>query len=382
MTELARAAGVDESTLPRNASYYVMPPSGNAVVQTNDLTTVTPHVGGAPHSSHSGSTMNNDGTMTFSGSELLDTIAFPPAIAGVDSEIPSGGFLSVQPANPRFIDGSRLGAFLSTFDQFCLEEVTYEFIAGSSFTTPGQLLLAYINDISDEILKETGLPLLRDAYCRDGSVLFSVTKNATLRLGRPLLKWFFTNTEQDTSLEMPGMIVLINQLDTVNTTSVPLGTLVMHYRVRVRAPAFSQGNFTTYTAQSASLSMTNAVIVANSNLYVTNANSNLSSNLLFPNAFYWGIIASVADPGGDSTWRNWLNPYDQNPYVPTTGSLLIWRVDSTGAVYFYPDWNSALTNSFDGANPCYYPASTVAAGGTKGFKLWNISGSDVWGHNA
>jgi len=386
LAELARSAGVDPASLPKNTAYFVSPPAGNAVVQTNDLTSVTPHVGGHELKHPHGSVMNDDGTMTFSGSELLDTIAFPPPIGGVDSEIPAGGFLSLMPANPRFIDGCRLGAFLSTFDQFCLEEVIYEYIPGASFTTPGQLMLAYINDVSDEILQETGLAVLRDAYTRSGAILFSVVKNAHIRIGRPLFKWFFTNTDLDTALEMPGMIVLLNQLDTVtDTASVPLGSLVMHYRVRVRAPAFSQGNFTSYTAQSTSLSMENAVLTANATAYVTVANSLLPVNLTYSNAVYWGIIAAASDPAGVTSWRDWLNPQNGNSRLFDNGQVLFWRVDgNTSRVYFYSTLAEALESLLapNGVNRAWLASTTVAPGVAKGFKLWNISGTDYNGHNA
>lgn len=386
LSELARSAGIDPKTLAPNASFFVSPPSGNAVVQTNDLTSVTPHVGGHAIEHRQSTRLNDDGTMTFTGSELLDTIAFPPPIGGVDSEIPAGGLMALVPANPRFVDGSRLGAFLSTFDQFCLEEVTYEYVAGSSFTTPGQLMLAYINDMTDDILTETGLAALRDAYTRDGSTLFSVTKNAHIKLGRPLLKWFFTDTQADTALEMPGMICMWNQLDTTTTeASVPLGSLVMHYRVRVRAPSFAQGNFTTYTAQSASLNFTSAIIQSGSAICVSAANSGLPANLLYPNAVYWGIIASASDPGGVSTWRTWKNPVTTLTDVPAPGRAIFWRYDAIDdRVYFFANQIAAINSTMAGyaVNYGYTASSTVAAGSTKGFKLWNISGSDVQGHNA
>lgn len=387
LQELARAAGVSIDALPRGASFFLTSPPSNSVVQTNDLTSVTPGVGGSAHRELSSSRMNDDGTMTLEGSEFIRGIAYPPAIGGASSSIPAGGFLALVPANPRFIDGTRIATFLSNFDQFCLEDVTYEYVAGPSFTTPGQLLLAYINDVNDPIVEESGVGVVRNAYTRAGACMFSVTKNAHIKLGRPLLKWFYTASEADPSFEMPGMVALINLLDTTTTTdaSVPLGSLVMHYRIRVRAPAFQAGNYQTYDGTSASLDMTAATITAAATVKIAGVSSGLAASAMFENAVYWGVIASCSDPGGVNTWRTWRHPRTNEARVFSNGEILIWRYHSSDAsVHFYPTWSDAIssfTNGNDGVDYAYIASSTVAAGGTKGFKLWNIAGTDMFARN-
>jgi len=333
--------------------------------------------------------MNEDGTMTFSSSEYIQSITLPPAIGGVTSTVPSGGILSLIPSNPRFIDGTRLSLFLAAYDQFCIESIIFEYVAGATFTQPGQLMMVYVNDISDDIVTETGLDMLRDAYSRPGRALGSVLKNLTIEMGRPLLKWYYTASEAGGPFEMPGFILVINQLAIANTTdvAVPLGSLVAHYRVRVRSPTFDAHNTLNFWSQSAILTMTNAYIEIGEPVYITFGASGMPTNSGNNDAFYWAYVVSTNDTGpGTSLWRTWSDPSNPGNTTISAGNLLIWRPVFEGPnlhMYFYPNIGSAIESAASGnyALLAYTATSTVAAGGLKGFKLWNITGSNLQGNN-
>lgn len=385
--ELCSLTGVSPTTLAKNATLVIHAPAANAVIPSEDMTTVTPEVGHSfPHHEDS-YTHNADGTITIESSELLQSITIPPAIGGATTSVPVGGVLAMVLANPRFIDGTRVGVFLAQFDQYCLEGVEFHYVPGATFTQAGQIEMAYINDVSDPIIGENGLTIMRDAFVRPGSALFSVLKPAKVGLGRPLMKWYYTGSPNGGPFEMPGYIVLINQLAVSNATasSIPLGSLIARFRIRVRSPTLRAGVGLTYYSQSENCVMTNAVTNVNVAITVTVANTTMSGSATYGNAIYWAIIAAVDDTGpGNSNWRTWTNPFDNSVKTIAAGDLLIYRVaPMTSNINFFPTVGAALASVASGSvnGLAYFGAATQAAGTLKGFKLWNITGTDASGYN-
>jgi hypothetical protein len=389
-TEIQDAALMTGSKLeiPATSQLVMHVAAANAVIPTEDMTIITPHVGGSARGHTEGMNINEDGSMTYTSSEFIGSVVLPPAIGGVTSTVPSGGVLGIVPANPRFIDGCRLALFLAAYDQFCIESIEFEYIPAASYTQAGQILMAYINDITDNLLEESGLSLLRNVYSRPGRALGSVLRNLAIHLGQPLFKWYYTGSPAGGPFEMPGYIILLNQLAASNatTTPIPLGTIVCHYKVRVRSPTMKASGIATYGSASESLIMTNATMTSGNKTSVSDANSAMTAPCLYRNAIYWAQIVSADDTGpGNSAWRTWLNPADNTTKVMSAGDILIWRalvVGATVQVYFFPTLGAVLqsfqTGGTDGL--AWYATATVAAL-VKGFKLWNINGSDASGYN-
>ncbi len=344
-----------------------------------DIMTVDLHSGGATMPNHSHRMdMNSDGTLTLVGSELLAPVAIPPPIGGAATTVPQGGALALIPMNPRLIDGSRIAGLLRQYDQFRLRKITYEYVQGTNLTQSGQLCMAYINDPSDRIALETGFAALRDAYARSGSKIFSVRENARAVMGHPLLKWYYTASESSAQFDVPGFLLISNMIDLTNsnTDAIPLGTVIMHYEIDVRAPSVADLTQPAFQTASASLSMTSATITANSTVQVSTVSSSLPTNLLSTNAIYWATIVACDDSGpGSSTWRTWkTGPFDNNSHTLTNGNVLFWRVSTAGQIYFFPSFAQASDADLSGAGlaQAWVASSTVA--GTKGFKLWAING--------
>lgn len=330
--------------------------------------------------------VNADGSLTLTGSELLSAVAFPPAIGGATSTVPQGGVLAYLPMNPRLIDGCRVAELLKTYNMFCIESIAFEYVQGTNLTQSGQLLMSYINDPDDLITLESGFTALRDAYSRVGSQLFSVRENARATMSKPLLKWYYTGSQADTQFDVPGFLLLSNMVDVSNATdvSIPLGTLAMHYRIRVRSPSVEAVSPPTYAAPSASLVMTGQVPTINVPVFVTVNNSTLPSYLTATGVVYWGSIVAADDvASGNMTWRTWRTGTSETNVTLKPGNLLFWRTNGQGTIYFFPTFaaaaDAAMVQGSTGGN---VDGSTwvYSAGGTntaRGFKLWNVMGSSL-----
>lgn len=327
-------------------------------------------------------TMDPQGVVTLTGHELLCPVAIPPAISGVTSTVPQGGVLAMVPANLRFLDGSRIAALLSTYDQFCIKRMIFHYTQATNLTQSGQLLLAYVNDPDDKIWIETGFTALRDAYSRNGAVLSSVRADCSASLDKPLLKWYFTGTDGLPMFELPGYIGVFNMLDFSNATasSIPLGTLSVSYEIAVRSPSAPTALTTQYMTNSTSIGSIPAIAV---NTAVTMPIASFAANLCLPDVVYWGTVVSCDDVAvGNASWRTWRTPDQQaNPIVMQPGNLLFWRTNVTGAtVYFFPTFEAAASASVGpggylvGEN---YWTSIAVGGFLRGFKLWNIMGVNV-----
>jgi hypothetical protein len=245
--------------------------------------------------------------------------------------------------------------------------------------------MAYINDPSDRITLNTGFATLRDAYTRVGAVLFSVRENARAKLGHPLLKWYFSGNQLDANFEVPGQVAVFNMLSetTSTATGIPLGTLAMHYKVRVRAPRIQGIQQNQFSGDTASMAFVNAAVNADQPITISTASAGLAANLTTPGVVYWGTIAASSDPAGVALWRSWIDN-STTDFVLDVGNILYWRVDQVGTtVYFFPTLADAFSVDWYALAANFWSASqTVAPGVAKGFKLWNIMGTPVGGAQA
>jgi hypothetical protein len=384
LKEACSLAGVDHAAIPKGAQVFIHSPADNAVMPSNDMTVVSSSVG-SQHIAGESIKMNEDGTIEFTSSEYLQPIVFPPQIGSVPTSVPVGAGLAMYPANPRFVDGSRLAAFLSNYDQFQLVKVIYRYISGATFTQSGQGLMVFINDVDDEIVSTVGLSAIRDAYTRPGRALFPWIKDAAVHMGMPLLKWYYTASGAGPAFELPGFVMLMNQLAITNTgAAIPLGSLVVEYTVRVRSPTTEINSSTALSTQSESLPMTLATITIDDAATITAANSLMSASSILPAAVYWAQIAAHDDTGpGTAAWRTWYDPTTGRVVVLQAGNFLIWRVTKDGNIYFYPTLGCAFLTATTGDlyTPAFRCSATVASGTVKGFKLYNISGTNADGYN-
>lgn len=365
---------------------YCQPAAKNAVETSPDLLTLETSVGDAAIAHSHDITMNGDGTMTYSGSELLSDVRLPGAV-DLDSPNPAGMTLVYLPVNPRFIDGSRLGQFLEQYDQFALEEVTFEYISGSNvLTTAGDLVMTFINDTSDTTTLETGFAAIRDLFSRTGSTTFSPRKNARAKLGRPLLKWYYTASQSDASLEMPGAITIQNAiaqptlLSATDPSAKPFGLLAMHYKVRVRAPVVDTNISPQFYTERTYLDMISATITQGAPVIVNITGFGPQPSLL-PGTIVWGIISGVDDTVGSPAWRVWQNSRTGALYMIQPGNVLFMRISHNNIVYFFPTFTDAINSQMEGVQGgnFFAASATVAAATVKGFEMYNLMGCDVSG---
>lgn len=329
--------------------------------------------------------INGDGTMTFAGTELLAPLEFPPQIGGAGSStLPAGGIMALIPANPRFVDGSRLGNFLRNYDQFQLESVSYHYVPAASFTTAAALVMAYVNDDTEELTLTTGFQALRDYASRDGAAQFDVKSPATAHLGHPQLKWYLTATAADTALEMPGYVLIANMLDfsTATTATTPLGFVYMTYRVRVRAPAVD----TVLTQQVTTRTLNspwNQIMGSGLPVEATAATIGFPADLTAGNPayIYWATVVAASDDAGNSQWRTWNDRSDNSTHVIGPGNVLFWRVvipaGGGALVRFYPSFGAALDNN--GQDDGFVFSVSTVVGTARGFKLWSVNAAPVSG---
>ncbi len=372
--------------LPSGLQLFAQPARPANDPSTADVTTFQATVGehapfhGTEFGSHPASlSLNNDGSMTFTGTELLAPVEIPPANGANPALVPPGSVLAYVPANPRFVDGSRLGNFLANYDQFALEDVEIYYVPSASFTTAASLVMAFVNDTADAVTLESGFTSLKDYAARVGAAQFDAKSPAKAHIGHPLLKWYYTGGALDAVTEYPGAIIVANMLDIVNSTSstIPLGFIYMRYRVKVRSPALDTDSVTQGVVTRTATLTWNQAVTAGTLVAPTTAQSGMPVNLTALDYVYWGTVHSVSDDGGPAfrTWRDGFNNAIANI---SPGNVLFWRnfVDGGGVVTsrFYPTLSAAVSAAGSGEYAWLY-TSNVTAGTTRGIRLYAISGA-------
>jgi hypothetical protein len=316
------------------------------------------------------------------GSELLTEITVPAQSAGpINGVVPKGGIFAAIPLNPMYIDGVRVAKMLEQYDQYCLEQVSIEYVPVTSALQAGGLSMAVINDADDALGLEGGFPAVRDTLSRPGSVAFNVYAPAVAGQNTPLLKWYFTGRNQDSELVIPGVVYCMATTTFTNNTTadIPLGLLWLHYKIRLRSPSIERPITMAYSASSAILGYTASTSVAGTALSVAAAGCGLTANLIQPGVIYWGSIAGVDDAAwGSATWRTLRDPASNDLVVPGLGSLIYWRVHNNGFLYLFESLGAAM--NFDAQAVNALLATVLGIAGTiRSFRLFNVSGSDALG---
>lgn len=381
VAEAKKHSGIGSNDAAR-VSYFVHElPTVNPMSETHDVMQVTMHDGKAK-ALGVGDKFNHEGYET-SGDELIQAVTVPPAIGGVTSIIPEGGILALSPANPRFIDGCRVTKLLEAYDQFRYHELTFGYEHVANAFTAGQLIMAFVNQFSDSIIIESGFQAARDLYARTGKAMFQVTQDRHCNIAHPLLKWYYTATQSDADLEMPGFVCVVTTqaLSNADATPTPLGTLTMHYRIALRSPTIEGSTSQSFATSSASLSMTNAAGGNGAAIQVSVASCGLPSAQTQPGVVYWATIVATDDTTGVS-WRSWADSASEDLHAMAPGNVLVWRnmKDGTGTprLTFYPNLDAAIHADAYGVGPLWLGVAAMPAG-VKGFKLWNVQGMNVEG---
>lgn len=315
--------------------------------------------------------------ISFKGSELMMEVGIPPTIGGATSTIPRGGVMGVIPMNPLYCDGLRVARSLSQFDQFRIRSITIEYVPTCPATQAGGLMMAVFNDPNDLIGVEGGFSAMRDLLTRTGAIAFSPYTGAACSQGDSLLKWYFTQSEANPEQSMPGMCYVITATDISNATAsaVPLGLIWMHYEFEVRAPSIERQMPQTYALASASIQFNAAI---NNGSGVSVAAGVVPSPFQNVTSIGWGTIVAADDvAAGSSTWRQWTDLSTGQVTTFGVGNVLYWRSFVAGAsyiTYFY----STLANAL-GTNNYGYTFTVTQGALVRGFKLWNIGGSNLSG---
>jgi len=317
------------------------------------------------------------------GSELLTPISL--AAGGT---LGVGGVLSLVPANPNFIDGTRVSRILGMFDQFRIKEMVFEYQAACPSTTAGSLENEYLDDGSDMLEEESGFSALRDADSRADSVESNYWSCCETRLTFPQQKWYYTGGQDVPGLTIPG-VVLLQTMSALSGASGALnfGFTRMHYTIETRAPAIPGSIPQEFYTSYAEMVMTDATVGINLPVRVTPANSQIGATLTEIGVVYWGTLINADDPVGDPTWRTWQpgeDTQDNDLLImgPDTATMLFWRVlyvAGVANICFFPSFMDALSADTYQSGSKFMLASANVVGGAKGFELQNIQGCYAMG---
>jgi hypothetical protein len=320
------------------------------------------------------------------GSELLAPVDFSAPVSGSSSAtLLSGAEMVMVPANPRMIDGSVLSELLEGYQQYRPESVAYEYETACDELEDGAGQMEFLSDPADNIALEVGFAALREGFVRTGSTEFSWWRNAECELTFPLLLWFDASNE-DPSLEMPGMLMIQNMLTktlAVAAASKNFGFVNNHFVYDVRSPEGPSMAYQQFFAESLDLTMTNAVLTQSTPVRVTPTNSGMAASFTGAGVVYWATITIKTDPAGDASWRSWQAGEDEwtslsYRVIGTQTSMIFWRtlyVAGVPYMCFFPTFADALaSNNYESGGNFWLAQATIAAGGVKGFRLQGVSG--------
>jgi len=319
------------------------------------------------------------GRTIFTGSELMGDVSLPPNSVAPSGMVVRGSSLAVFPLNPLFCDGMRVAKTLAQYDQFKITRLTVEYVPYAPTTQSGGLIMAIVNDPADIVTLRAGFDSMRDLMSRPGSVSLPVYKNAAAGLGSPLLEWYYTATNDDASLFLPGMFVLMAGMDMpAAAAALPLGLLWMHYELEVRAPTIERPTAQTYSVPSATVLWSAAQAV---DAYVELGSAIMPAAHQGYDSVGWGTIVGVTDNTAPAAWRIWRSVGSGEVVTVSHGTVLFWRVygvAGTPKVYFYPSLYEALRDDY-GQGGFQYTNATTAI--NRDLRFYNIMGTKVGGED-
>lgn len=321
-------------------------------------------------------------------SEFLSQVFIPPAIGGTTTTVPLGGSLHTHPLNPLMLDGTVLARQCSVYDQFRVLRWCVEYIPLCPMTQAGGVVGSCSNDSYENLTLEGGELAVRQALRRPGSQVSSVNANSVFNLNFPQLKWYQTHSFGDPSLYIPGVFDLLSATNQSNATASPvqLGFLWLHYELEVRSDSLELPAGSSLVAATGSLPFD--TIDETKFDTVTNAwaGSSLPAGFSDPGTIGWCSVASVSDGVSTSAWRTWYRGGSDQLVLIEPGFTLYFRVtDDSQYIEYYPSLAAAIMgrgNDGGAAGDNEHPynwlfSRTFAATGTKGFKIYNISGASL-----